>query len=395
MNIIPTTKTILPILLVTISSLGVCQQTKITFKKHILFEGFVSEGIAVGDVNKDGLMDLIAGPYWFKAPTWEKNELAEVQKFNFKKGYSNSMLNFSLDVNLDGWIDLIRIDFPGKAAYWHENPKNKKGTWPVHTIYDRIGNESPQFVDVDGDGRQDLIFGDPLNNQMIWLKSPVHKDDLQWKKFTISKENVEGTKKFAHGMGFGDVNDDGINDVFVKQGWWQGPKDPKTPDWQFHPTNFGEDCSQMYAYDIDNDGDNDLVTASAHYSGIWWFEKTKNVDQVTWTRHLISQTIAETHAVILVDIDSDGRKDLITGNRYYAHNSDDATDHGPPAISWFTSQPDKKPNPKWTEYRIDENSGVGLNIAAEDIDGDGFIDIAIANKKGVYLFIQHRTQVVD
>jgi len=379
------------IIIVAFNSLALGQDSKIVFNKHVLFEGFVSEGVAAGDVNHDGLIDIMAGPYWFKAPKWERKELAEVKQFNATKGYSNSMLNFSMDVNMDGWVDLVRIDFPGKAAYWHENPKNKEGHWPVHTIYERVGNESPQFVDVDGDKREDLIFGDPLDSQMVWLKSPVDKKDLQWKKFAISKKKSAGTKKFAHGLGYGDINGDGRGDVFVKQGWWEGPSDLKSAEWTFHPADFGDDCSQMYAYDIDNDGDNDLISASAHYSGIWWFEQTKNGDQVNWVRHLISQTIAETHAVILVDINSDGRKDLITGNRYYAHNSDDPADHGPPVISWFTSQPDKKPKPKWTEYRIDDDSGVGLNIMSEDINGDGLVDIAIANKKGIYLFVQKRS----
>jgi hypothetical protein len=392
MNLHLSSGTFTLIIIFAMSSLALGQENKIAFKKHVLFEGFVSEGVAAGDVNGDGLIDIMAGPYWFKAPNWERSELFEVKQFNAKKGYSNSMLNFSMDVNMDGWIDLIRIDFPGKGAYWHENPKNKEGHWPVHTIYDRVGNESPQFVDVDGDKRGDLVFGDPLDSQMVWLKSPASKSNLQWKKFTISKEKQAGTKKFAHGLGFGDVNGDGLNDVFVKQGWWQGPKDVKSPDWTFHATDFGDDCSQMYAYDIDNDGDNDLVSASAHYSGIWWFEQGKDGDQVKWTRHLISQTIAETHALVLVDIDSDGRKELITGNRYYAHNSDDPTDHGPAVLSWFTFQHNKKPKPKWTEYRIDEDSGVGLNIAAEDTNGDGLVDIAIANKKGIYLFVQERSQ---
>ena len=146
----------------------------------------------------------------------------------------------------------------------------------------------------------------------------------------------------------------------------------------------------MYAYDVDDDGDNDLVSASAHYSGFWWHEQVKEAKKVSWVRHIITQTIAETHAVLITDIDSDGRGDFITGNRYYAHNSDDPTDHGPAVISWFTCVSDKKPNPKWTEYPIDDDSGVGLNITADDINKDGLVDIVIANKKGVFYFEQQR-----
>ncbi|MCB0493307.1 MAG: VCBS repeat-containing protein [Cyclobacteriaceae bacterium] len=377
-------------LLIINHTFSLAQELKISFKKQTLLTDFVSEGATVGDVNKDGKVDIIAGPYWFEAPDWKKHEIYTVGKFSVTKGYSNSMLNFSMDVNLDGWIDLIRIDFPGKAGYWHENPKGKKGHWPVHTIYERVGNESPQFVDIDGDGRKDLLCGDPLNNQMIWLKSPSDPKNLEWKKYTISTENSDGTKKFAHGLGYGDLNGDGRKDVFIKQGWWEGPADVFSADWKFHPTDFGNDCAQMYAVDIDDDGDNDIVSSSTHHSGIWWHEGIQGKYSTTWKTHLVSQTIAETHALIPVDIDSDGTVDFITGNRYYAHNSDDPTDHGPPVIAWFKFQPDKKPYPKWTEYPIDDDSGVGLNITAEDITNDGLIDIVIANKKGVFFFEQDR-----
>ncbi len=365
------------------------QEKAVTFKKHILHTEFISEGVTAGDVNQDGKIDILAGPYWFEAPDWNKHEIFSVQVFYPRKGYSNSMLNFAMDVNLDGWVDLIRIDFPGKAAYWHENPKNKDGHWNLHTIYEKVGNESPHFVDVDGDGRKDLLCGDPEVNQMIWLKAPTKTGGTEWEKFTISKEGVEGTKRFAHGLGFGDINGDGKNDVFIKQGWWEGPTDPTQPNWKFHPEDFGEDCAQMYTLDIDEDGDNDIISSSAHYSGFWWHEqKNQQGDKVQWDRHIITQTIAETHALSLSDVNNDGRLDFITGNRYYAHNSEDPADHGPPVISWFEYAPDKKPHPKWTAYPIDDQSGVGLNIHAQDITGDNLLDIMIANKRGVFFFEQ-------
>ncbi len=368
-------------------------QNPVKFNKTVLHNEFVSEGVAVADVNNDGLTDILAGPFWFEAPDWEKHEIYEVQEFSFNKGYSNSMLNFTQDVNQDGWIDFVRIDFPGKGAYWHENPGNKKGHWNVNTIYETVGNESPTFVDVDGDGREDLVCGDPTNNQMIWLKSPSDKSDLKWKKYSISEEGVEGTRRFAHGLGFGDVNGDNFNDVFIRFGWWENPGDPKKPEWIFHEADLGQKCSHMYANDVDGDGDNDIVSASAHYSGFWWHEQITDGGKTKWVEHLISQTIAETHAVMSVDINGDGRKDFISGNRFYAHNSEDPEDHGPPVVSWYEYDPKRAPFPKWTEYPIDDDSGVGLNIVAEDITKDGLIDIAIANKKGVFFFEQKRREL--
>lgn len=365
------------------------QSHQVSFKKHTFVSDFVSEGVAIGDVNKDGKSDILAGPYWFEAPDWQRHELAEVQEFSVRKGYSNSMLNFVLDVNMDGWLDLIRIDFPGTGGYWHENPQGKEGHWPVHTIYNTVGNESPHLVDIDGDGREDLLFGDPTDNQLVWMRAPVKKGDTEWERFVIGKPTPEDAKIYGHGLGYGDINDDGRNDVIVKQGWWEGPADPMESNWTFHPADFGEDCAQMYAIDIDEDGDKDVVSSSAHYSGFWWYEQQEDEQgNPKWERHIISQTIAETHALAVADINNDGRPDFVTGNRYFAHNSEDPRDHGPAVIHWYEYAPDKKPNPKWTGYPIDIDSGVGINIVAEDITEDGLVDIIVANKKGVFLFEQ-------
>lgn len=364
-------------------------KTSPLFKKHTLTSEFLSEGVAVGDVDKDGRTDVIAGAYWFEAPNWKQHEIVEGKAFKPATEYSDSFLNFSMDVNLDGWTDLIVIGFPGTPGIWYENPKNKEGYWKKYVISETvgIGNESPGFVDVDGDGRKDILCADANAKQMIWLRAPKTKGSTQWERISISEINVPGTDKFSHGIGLGDINKDGRKDVIIKSGWWEAPADRTQPNWAFHSADLGEDCSHMHVLDVNQDGLNDVVSASAHRYGIWWYEQLKDVNgNITWERHEINKSISQTHSSELIDINGDGHPDLITGKRFFAHNdtNNDPGTYDPAVLTWLEFKPGKEPF--WEMHEIDNNSGSGLNMVTEDITKDGLIDIVISNKKGVYVF---------
>jgi hypothetical protein len=359
------------------------------FKKTILTRDFISEGVAVADLNKDGRMDIVAGYYWFEAPNWTRHEMAPSRTFDPRKEYSNSFLNLGMDVNQDGWDDVVVVDYPGKPGFWFENPKNKQGDveWVKHIIADSTGiaNESPGFVDIDGDGRLDILCGDRAKKQIVWLKPPSKPGETEWKRFALSQENVPGTEQYSHGIGYGDVNKDGIKDVVVREGWFEGTADNKSGNWVFHPANLGEPCSHMQILDVNGDGKNDVVSASAHALGVWWHEEvTDESGKLNFRTHLMSNTTSQTHSSIMADLNGDGRADYITGKRFLAHNGRDAGDADAPMLMWFEFTPGQEPYYK--EHLIDKDSGAGLNIAIHDMNGDRKPDIIIANKNGVFLF---------
>jgi hypothetical protein len=90
----------------------------------------------------------------------------------------------------------------------------------------------------------------------------------------------------------------------------------------------------------------------------------------------------------MTDMNSDGHPDLVTGKRYFAHNGKDPGEFEPAVLYWFELKPGK--NPQWIPHLIDNDSGVGVNVIAKDISKDGFPDIIVANKKGVFVFEQQR-----
>jgi hypothetical protein len=361
-------------------------ESAVKFKKHIINSKFVSEGVAVGDVNNDGKTDILAGNYWFEFPSWNQH-LLHADTTNPVPGYSTTFLNFCMDVNNDGWNDLIRFDQPGGVCVWYQNSKNKKVLWQKHNILNTAGIESPAFVDVDGNGRMDLICNDVTAKQVIWLKSPTAKNNTIWQRYIINHDSLRGTDRYTHGLGWNDINKDGRNDVIIKTGWWECPVDVKTSDWKFHSADFGEDCANMFAYDADADGDKDIISSSAHNYGIWWHEQKQDINgTIFWVTHEISQLFSQSHSLAFEDINGDGHPDLITGKRYLAHHDGkDPGSYEPAVLYWFEYVPGI--NPRWIPHEIDSNSGIGNNFVVKDINGDKLTDIIISNKKGIFYLI--------
>jgi len=368
-------------------------QNAARFTKYVITRDFISEGVSAGDINRDDKLDIIAGTCWFEAPNWTRHEIAPTPVLKPGTEYSTSFLDYSIDVNRDGWADQVVVGYPGTPACWYENPKGQPGYWEKHAINDKIGvgNESPNFVDVDGDGRLDILCADINAKQIVWLSPPAKKGDTTWTRYPISAVNAPGTDRYSHGLGLGDVNKDGRKDILVKEGWWEAPKNRKQANWTFHSANFGEDCSEMYVMDVNGDGLNDVISASAHKYGIWWYQQGKDTQgNTTWTRHEIDKAFSETHGVALADVNNDGNLDIVTGKRWFAHNDTDTDpgSHEPAVLYWFEFTPGKAPY--FAAHQIDDDSGVGLHVVVQDMNKDKLKDIVISNKKGVFYFKNSR-----
>lgn len=363
---------------------------EIGFTRLQLDANFRAEGVTVADVDGDGKKDILAGALWYQAPGWKPHEVAPLEKFDGATGYSNAFCCFTDDLNKDGRPDLIVVGWPGKAVRVYENPGLEKlgSHWPQHEAFPSCSNESPQYVDLDGDGRREIVCGFLPEERLAWF-SPGAAITDPWTCHPLSGPKAPGAQIYFHGLGIGDVNKDGRNDVIVPQGWYEAPTDRKTPDWKMHPISPSPTSAHLYAQDWDLDGDNDIIGSSAHEIGIWWYEQSRDdKGSEKWTQHLIDASFSQTHSLMLGDVNRDGLLDFVTGKRFWAHGPGGDINPGDPALlCWFElSRKDGKPS--WTKHVIDSDSGVGTQFELTDVSGDGLLDVAIANKKGVFYFEQ-------
>lgn len=368
-----------------------------SFSKHRLTDKFYCEGAYFADFNKDGKTDVVAGPFWYEGPNFHrKHEIYTPKAFDPKR-YSDVFLTYTGDFNGDGWPDVFHLPHPGKGAFWYENPAGKEVPWKRHFALKDVGNESPVWGDVNGDGRPDLIYNE--TGYLGYATYDPAKPEQEWNFFPITPEREYA--RYTHGVGLGYINGDGRIDILEKEGWWEQPADCKSgKPWKMHPVKFAEAAAQLLVYDVNADGLNDVITAwHCHLYGLVWHEQIRNDDgKITWRRHEILSPnpdmdskrlrVSQLHAFDLVDINGDNVKDIVTGKRFWAHGpTGDVEPDAPAVVYWFELQRSKDADARFIPHLIDDDSGVGTQVAATDINNDGVPDIIVGNKKGTFIHL--------
>lgn len=358
---------------------------------------FYTEGASAGDIDGDGHFDLIAGPFWYRGPGFEKSFTFTKPREYPVQAYSDNFFSGVFDANGDKSPDILVIGFPGKSARLYVNPGKESlaEDWAMSEVADVVDNESPAIVDFIPGGLPEIVCG---RGGKYGYYSAGDNATAAWTWNPVTEDKACGGR-FTHAMGVGDVNQDGKLDILDRAFWWEHPK--STIDgvvWKKHrwaPENYGGGGAQIHVEDVDGDGDADIVTSlNAHAYGLAWFEQT---EAKIFQRHDImgkapeehdhGVAFSQLHAVAMKDMDGDGVKDIVTGKRYFAHGGKDPGGLDKPVLYWFKCVRINQ-GVKFVPHLIHEDSGVGTDVLVEDLNDDKKPDVVTSSKRGLVIHFQ-------
>ena len=126
--------------------------------------------------------------------------------------------------------------------------------------------------------------------------------------FTRTTLNTIGETNAGY-VAIADLNGDGTADIVAGLQWFEGPSWTRHP---LYPTDANTliDIGKTVPYDVDRDGDLDLV-ANRRLQELFWFENTGAPSTGTWTKHHITRRMKYPELLMFVDIDGDGRDETV------------------------------------------------------------------------------------
>ncbi len=396
----------------------------LSFQKVIIHERFLAESASIGDFNKDGNPDVASGRRWWEGPAFTVEHTFRTGHEDLppeepNDGVSDDWADFAYDVDGDGWDDIIDLaspdttsalavdnPVPDGSGYWFQNPgAAAQELWTKHLISDDIRMEQRALVDMTGDGYPELLGGALADTTKGYYQADQADPTAPWTFHSVTRQYDFYGGGWIHGIGAGDVDGNGTQDLLERSGCWL---QSETGTWEFVNVGFNDadelgtqgniGGAHMFAYDVDGDGDADVVTGlHSHGWGLAWFEQTAPKQ---FTKHLIFHTpeeaamyggiaFSQLHAMALEDMDGDGLKDIVTGKGWYVHPPvfNDPDYDGTPVVYVFKLVRDAM-GAHFEPHLVDEETGTGRHFTVGHLDKNGTLDFVIGGKKGLFVFLQ-------
>ena len=283
------------------------------------------------------------------------------------------------DVNGDALPDVTTGWEQGGVTrvYLHPGYPVVRQRWPAVTVGKSPNVEDAVFVDLDGDGRTDVVSSCEGGTQTMfvhWAPGGGGADYLQPSAWET--EPLGASLKQMRWMFSTPLQVDGRGGVDLvaaakgenaRIGWFQSPDDPRALDqWKWHPVAEAGWIMSLRTLDVDGDGDLDIVTTDRKgpLRGCRWLEnpRPRAASTAEWKNHFVGGRQHEVMFMTVADLDGDGTRDFLTATK----------DNG---ILWFRRRPHQEP--PWEAFSIDmpDSVGTGKGIGVGDVDLDGKPDV--------------------
>ncbi len=276
-----------------------------------------------------------------------------------------------VDIDVDGDIDVVSAS--GSSIYWYENTDGTGFYMPALIIATDVPGVSTIFcADLDGDEDFDVLTGSTVNDRVAWY------------------ENVDGSGTFGEPQVIDDesnnyrsvicidLDNDGDNDVISASDYWGEAGGLSWFENIDGLGNFGPyqtiDIDARYANsvisnDFDGDGDNDvIINVTGEYweedSRIVWYENTDGMGTFQ-VQQIISTDENLANSIYCTDLDNDNDVDLLTAS---------PDNH---QVAWYENEDGL--GSFGSRLIISSLADAVQSIFSTDLDGDGDKDVLSAS----------------
>jgi len=325
------------------------------------------------DFDRDGDIDVLSASNGDDNVAWYENNGSQTfTKHSISTNTDGARDVFAIDVDSDGDIDVLAAARNANQIYWFENNGSQSFTRLTITTTPPQTPNAVYAIDLDQDGDIDILSASEDDDKIMWYENIGNQS---FETYTITTSAIDAYDVYA-----ADMDNDGDLDILSanysgRNAVWYENNGSQSFTYRniANSQEVANDAWSIYAKDLDNDGDLDVITAFANNNKVVWYENNlaaPGTPTFKISGANIESTLNNASVVYAADIDADGDIDVLSGQDHTAGAND--------KIKWIENN--GAADPVWTNFHTITSNANGIrSIYTIDLDRDGDLDVLSAS----------------